>query len=149
VARETPIPLPENEYLLLVGQVAYMVSYLEWLILGDLEGLRADLPAKLTLGELAGKPTGVIAERLRCAVKDIHEPDVKAYIAEGARVLKDASTRRNDLLHARPATIGGNQRLKRQVPGTEIEIEIGWLNTAIDALSKGQRALDAVRPPRS
>jgi hypothetical protein len=34
MARDTQVGLPEDEYLLLVGQVAYIVSALEWTILG-------------------------------------------------------------------------------------------------------------------
>jgi hypothetical protein len=30
------VPLPDGEYLLKIGQLAYAVAYLEWLVLGDL-----------------------------------------------------------------------------------------------------------------
>ncbi len=156
-ARETPIPLPEDEYLLLVGQVAYMVSYLEQIILGDLDRLAAHIPPelKLTVEDLAGKSTGQIAGALERAVDEIDDQEVKAFIERGAQVLGDAADRRNHLLHARPATIGSNQRLDRwkagdhRGPHLAFAIETDWLNDTIDALSNDCRALDAVRPRRS
>jgi len=44
MARQTRTHLPEDEYLLLVGQLAYMVSSIEGLIVFDLPGMAAYLP---------------------------------------------------------------------------------------------------------
>lgn len=58
MARDVRVALPEDDYLVLVGQVAYMVSSLEWTILGDLPGLAQYLPTGLNTAALAGKTTG-------------------------------------------------------------------------------------------
>lgn len=139
-------PLPEDDYLTLIGQVAYMVSSLEWTILGDLPGLRQYLPPDLTTSVLAGKSTGQIAGALSKAVDAISDDDVRVFVAEAGRLLGESATMRNDLLHARPATIGEHQRLYRWKPGRALVIDTAWLNNTIDKLSAAERALSDVRP---
>ncbi|KUI00818.1 hypothetical protein AU189_10785 [Mycolicibacterium acapulense] len=146
MARTARVALPEDDYLTLIGQVAYMVSSLEWTILGDLPGLAQHLPPDLTTSALAGKSTGQIAGTLSKAVGAIGDDDVRAYVEEAGRVLGEAATMRNDVLHARPATIGGEQRLYRWKPGRAFPIDTAWLNSTIDQLSKGSTALDRRRP---
>lgn len=123
-----------------------MVSSLEWTILGDLPGLAQYLPPDLTTSALAGKPTGQIAGTLSKAAGAISDDEVRAYVEEAGRVLGDASTMRNDVLHARPATIGGEQRLYRWKPGRALVIDTAWLNSTIDKLSAASTALDRRRP---
>lgn len=152
MARSAQVALPEDDYLTLIGQVAYMVSSLEWTILGDLPGLEQHLPADLTTSALAGKSTGQIAWALTRAGGEIGDDDVRAYVEEAGRVLGEAAERRNDMLHARPATIGEDQRLyrwkpaDRRGPGRAFAIDISWLNGTIDELSKASTALGNVRP---
>jgi hypothetical protein len=146
MARTARVALPEPDYLALIGQVAYMVSSLEWTILGDLPGLAQYLPPDLTASALAGKSTGQIAGMLSKAVGAIGDDDVRAYVVEAGRVLGEAATMRNDILHARPATIGGEQRLYRWKPGRAFPIDTAWLNSTIDQLSKRSTALDRRRP---
>lgn len=56
MARKTRIALPrDDEYLTLIGQVAYMVSPLEWTITGDLPGPARYLPPDLTTSALVCK----------------------------------------------------------------------------------------------
>ena len=119
MARSVRVALPEDDYLVLVGQVAYMVSSLEWTILGDLPGLAQYLPADLTTSALAGKSTGQIARVLSKAAKQIGDDDVRAYVEEAGRLLGDGAEKRNDMLHARPATIGDDQRLYRWKPADQ------------------------------
>lgn len=147
MARDTQVALPEDEYLLLVGQVAYMVSALEWTILGDLRRHALDLSSDLTQEKLAHLPTGVIATKLKAAVDKITNDDLRAYIERGADVLQKASVDRNDMLHARPATADdGNHRLYRWTKDRQLLIDPAWLESAIDDLSELSRSLDAVRP---
>lgn len=146
MARSARVALPEDDYLTLIGQVAYMVSSLEWTILGDLPGLAQYLPPDLTTSALAGKSTGQIAGTLSKAAGAIGDDDVRAYIEEAGRVLGEAATMRNDVLHARPATIGGEQRLYRWKPGRAFAIDTAWLNSTIDKLSAASSALDRRRP---
>ncbi len=152
MARSARIALPEDDYLTLIGQVAYMVSSLEWTILGDLPGLAHHVPAELTTSALAGKSTGQIADVLAKAAEEISDDDVRTYVQEAGRVLGDAAKLRNDLLHARPATIGEDQRLFRWTPddwrgpGRAFAIDTAWLNRTIDQLSKASTSLGNVRP---
>ncbi len=113
MARKARVALPEDDYLVLIGQVAYMVSSLGWTILGDLPGLARYLPADLNTPVLAGKTTGQIGGALGKAVDKIGDDDVRAYVELAGQLLCEASELRNDLLHARPATVGGSQRLYR------------------------------------
>lgn len=143
--------LAEDEYLLLIGQVAYMVSSLEWTILGDLPGLHQYIPHDLNLNvtTLAGKSTGQIAGALENAANSgrITDEDVRTYVEVGGRKLAAASSRRNDLLHARPATVGEHQRLYRWRSGRrQFVIDVKWLNDTIDILSEASEALNQVRP---
>ncbi len=142
MARDTQVGLPDDDYLSLVGQVAFMVSGLEGTVLHDLPTYADDLPPELTLEELAALPTGVIGRRLEKAVQKITRPDLKAYIEQAAQVLKDASLLRNDMLHARPAMPDGRLRLYRWLAADEkkdgraIVIESDWLDQTIDSLSE-------------
>jgi hypothetical protein len=152
VARPTRIALPEDDYLLLIGQVVYTVSSLEWTILGDLPGLAQYLPADLTTSGLAGKTTGQIGGALGKAVDKIGDDDVRAYVELAGQLLCEASDLRNDLLHARPATVDENQRLyrwkmaDRRGPHRALVIDTAWLERAIDKLSASAVALNDIRP---
>lgn len=146
MARRARVALPGDDYLLLIGQVAYMVSSLEWTILGDLPGLAQYVPTDLTTSALAGKSTGQIAGALSKVVDQISDDDVRAYIQLAGQLLGEAATMRNDLLHARPATIDGEQRLYRWKPGRAFPIDTVWLESVIDKLSKASTALDRARP---
>jgi hypothetical protein len=152
LARTARVALPEDEYLVLIGQVAYMVSSLEWTILGDLPGLAQYLPTDLTTTALAGKSTGQIAGALSKATSEISDDDVRAYVELAGRLLGEAAEMRNDMLHARPATIGEDQRLYRwkptdwRGPGRAFVIDTAWLNSTIDKASEASTALGNVRP---
>ncbi|CAA0121706.1 Uncharacterised protein [Mycolicibacterium vanbaalenii] len=129
-----------------------MVSSLEWTILGDLPGLAQYLPPELTTSALAGKSTGQIAGALTKAANGISDDDVRIFVERAGELLSDAAELRNDMLHARPATIGEDQRLYRwrpadwRGPGRAFPIDTGWLNSTIDKLSAAAGALSAARP---
>lgn len=152
MARKARVALPEDDYLVLIGQVAYMVSSLGWTILGDLPGLARYLPADLNTPVLAGKTTGQIGGALGKAVDKIGDDDVRAYVELAGQLLCEASELRNDLLHARPATVGGSQRLyrwkmaDRRGPHRSIVIDTAWLDRVIDRLSAAEVALNNIRP---
>ncbi|TXH16903.1 MAG: hypothetical protein E6R06_30090 [Mycobacterium sp.] len=132
--------------------MAYMVSSLEWTILGDLPGLAQYLPAGLTSPALAGKSTGQIAGELSKHASEIGDGDVRSYVEKAGKVLSEAAGLRNDMLHARPATIGNDQRLYRWKPADwrgsarTFVIDTAWLNQTIDRLSEISTALGNVRP---
>lgn len=152
MSRQTRVSLPDDDYLLLVGQMAYMVGSLEGTILVDLPGLAQHLPADLNPSALAGKTTGKLAKALSKAAVSITNDDVRAYVELAASILDGVSSRRNDLLHARPATVEGEQRLYRwkaddhQGPHLAFAISTDWLEAEIDRLSEAAVALNAARP---
>ena len=129
-----------------------MVSSLEWTILGDLPGLAQYLPADLNTPALAGRTTGKIASALTAAAGVINDEEVRTYVLEAGRLLLKARDLRNDLLHARPATVGQDQRLYRwkvadhQGPARAMVISVDWLESAIDELSAASVALTSIRP---
>ncbi|KAA1430443.1 hypothetical protein [Mycolicibacter arupensis] len=152
MTRKNPVALPEDDYVLLIGQLAYTVSYLEWIILGDLPGLAQHVPASLTVSALAGKSTGQIAGALAKAAPNIGDDAVRAYVECAGRLLGEAANVRNDVLHARPATSPDHrQRLYRWRPATGQKrhsaffIDTAWLERAIDQLSEAVSALSASR----
>lgn len=146
------VALPDDEYLLRLGKVAYAVSYVEWTVLGDLYGLRDRLPANLTVQHLAGKTTGSIAKALRDALPEIADPEVHEFIEASAEVLADLSTRRNQVLHARPATTeDGRQRLLRYRPLPDGLEEMFWiddqfLDDLMATITVGERRMGTLRP---
>jgi len=152
MAQKTRVSLPDDDYLLLVGQMAYMVGSLEGTIPFDLPGLAQYLPADLNPSALAGKTTGALAGALTKAAPSITNDDIRAYVELAASVLKEVSSRRNDLLHARPATVDGEQRLYRwktddhRGPHLTFAISTDWLEAEVDRLSEAAVALDAARP---
>lgn len=97
----TRVPLPEDDYLARIGQLVYMVGYLEWGVLGDLTALGN--PGGLTVEGLAGKETGTIARALSTAAAGMVDPDIQQLIATAGDALADISGRRNGVMHARPA----------------------------------------------
>lgn len=142
------IPDPGDEYLRSVGEVAYLVASLEWLVLGELSGrLAARVPPTLDLVALAGATTGRIVTTIRKALPSVTDAAVVAFLAKSADELEAASKLRNALLHARPATIEDKQRLYRWSPnhGETFPISDSWLDGAIDSIASGLLVVDRLR----
>lgn len=92
------------DYLALLGDLAYRVSGLEWLVLGDLGNI-IPRPTGIDVPTLMGKTTGQIAGAVRAAALNWdEEPELRAFGNLAAEALTDVSARRNHVLHARPAT---------------------------------------------
>ncbi|MFD0143921.1 MULTISPECIES: hypothetical protein [unclassified Streptomyces] len=134
--------LAEDDYLLRVGRLSYLVTYLEWQVLGDLPHIPS-LPAELEVRKLVGMTTGRLAQTFK-------SPKILQHIADAATVnwlrrageLLEATARdRNAVLHARPATIGGKQTLYRWHPegNQEFAVDATWLDAA------EQRIRDAIQ----
>ncbi len=100
----TPV---DDGYVALVGQAAFAFTYLEWQIIS--------LGQKIALGfinDVSHKTAGAMAKTF--AEKIIAfggDPSLKTELAELADRFSELVSRRNDLLHAHPATIRGEQRL--------------------------------------
>lgn len=103
--------LPDRDYLALIGELAYRVSYLEWLVIGDLANA-LPCPPGIDAPALMGKSTGQIAGAVAGAATGWDdEPELKQFGSLAAEALSDVSQRRNHVLHARPATTGAGEQM--------------------------------------
>ena len=136
--------LPEASYLAAIGELAYEVNDLEWLVLGDLDRLAPRLPPGADAAALAGETTWTIGRRIEEAAGAVVDDEVRAWLEVCAGALKQVAILRNDVLHARPATApDGEQRLRRWYPAKQKDLFItdDWLD---DALAQVRRLRDDV-----
>jgi hypothetical protein len=106
-------PGPDDLYLQLLGRAAYTWSYTEWTALYLIRWATGD-----DLSDHVGGTGGRIMRTLEATVRadlDV-DPQILQQARAGADALLSANDRRNDLLHSRPATINGEQRLNRWDP---------------------------------
>lgn len=148
------VPLPEDQYLTRIGEVAYTVSYLEWTILGDLHRLSDQLPDELVLKAVEPLETSGIGAAVKKASTAVEPGPIKDYLVGMYRALFAASKIRNDVLHARPATHPSEgQRLNRaevqnkQTTGKRFWIDDAWFDTSVSNLNEILAAAYRVRPP--
>ncbi|RHW22773.1 hypothetical protein D0Z08_31175 [Nocardioides immobilis] len=88
-----------HEYLAKVGELAYRVSQLEWLIIDDIRLATTSIDAV----DLHGLPTGAIGRAVETVVPELESrPNVQHFVATSARALLNVAARRNMVLHARP-----------------------------------------------
>jgi hypothetical protein len=67
------IALPDQGYLARIGEVAYIMSSMEWTILGDLQTFAGDLPATLSLAQLEPHTASGIARIIKDAAAEMAE----------------------------------------------------------------------------
>ena len=96
------IPFPEEPYVALLGQVAYAVSYVEWLLLGDL-GRLPDLPEQLSVDKTRRPHDRPDRQGGRRSSSEVSHPDVRRFLEVCAQALHTLAPLRNHILHARPA----------------------------------------------
>lgn len=112
------IPYPDDDYLVRLGKLVYAVGYLEWLSLGDLPGLKG-LPRSLSLAALEGLTTRDIAKRLMDSdeLAKVRASAVRDWLREAGQHLLEVGDKRNNVLHARPAShLVEDPRLNRRDP---------------------------------
>lgn len=140
---------PEQEYLESIGRCAYGISSIEWLLLGDLPRLNTE-SSNLSLEKLNGLSTGQIAQTVRNEVEKVSDPETQAYIKACGEALGVLARKRNDILHARPATIDGQQRLFRWAPGRSNSkphaITLDILKDLEALIQQTSRHLNSLRP---
>jgi hypothetical protein len=138
---------PDDEYLTKIGRLAYLVSYVEWAVLGDLP--RLSLPDPLNARALMDGTTGTIAGRIERSLPLVTDPAVAAWLAEAVKTLREVSRIRNDMLHARPATIDGEPRLLRYRadPHYSFTVTDQWLEDAEAQVGVALRRLNSLRLP--
>ena len=96
--------LPSRDYLAKMGELAYLVSHLEWEIIGDIRLSVTEIDAIKLLGMSTGS-IGRTLEDLTAQVKS--RPNVHHFVSTSATALLDVAERRNAVLHARPVTTPG------------------------------------------
>lgn len=142
-----PPAWPEDDYLLQLGKVVYSVASIEGLLIFDLPRMPAMIEG-LTPKHLAGKTTTVIGKRLLTLAPSIEDGDWREYVERGGEALVDLGPKRNSVLHSRPATVGGEQRLHRwRLEPTEVmSISAPHLDQLLDEIETHRRALNLLRP---
>lgn len=142
------MPFPEDDYLLALARLCYAISYLEWAILGDLPRIPG-LPSTLGLRRLVGLTTEKIGQRLgaRRTLAQVQDPRLRSWLEAAGNHLLAVSATRNAVLHARPATIEGRQRLNRWHPlgGEVFPITESFLAGALADIDNRLRDLSARR----
>ena len=83
MAHPTRAALPEDEYLILVGQFAYMVAGIEGLLIFDMPQHAAVLPPALTVEKMAAQTTTGMGKLLLAHAPTIGDSDIRAYYVEG------------------------------------------------------------------
>jgi hypothetical protein len=119
---------PSREYLAKIGDLAYQVSHLEWLIIDDIRLASTSIDA-ITLREL---PTGAIGRALEAVVPELNRrPNVQHFVATSAKALLNVAARRNTVLHARPGmTRSGHETLLKLRVGKTGDVEGVWVDDA-------------------
>jgi hypothetical protein len=119
---------PSRDYLAKIGELAYWVSQLEWLIIDDIRLASTSIDAVM-LHEL---PTGAIGRTLEAVVPELKgRPNVQHFVATAAKALLNVATRRNTILHARPGTTrSGHEILLKLRVGKTGDVEGLWVDDA-------------------
>lgn len=141
-----PLAWPEDDYLMQLGKVVYAIASIEGLLIFDLPRLD-NSTVELSVGALAGKTTTQIGRRLVDLAPSIGEHGWRAYLTRGGEALLDLGQKRNAVLHARPATIEGHQRLHRwRINPTEImPISSDYLSELLNEIDAHRQALNRLR----
>ena len=148
--KHASVALPESEYLQRVGEVAYAASYLEWTLLGDLNRLSDRLSDDFSLDALEQKTLGRIFSMTKQAAAQCGDSEMRCYLEATARALDVVKNVRNDVLHARPATMSPDrkQRLYRLgANGRRFWIDDEWLDRKMEEVDQAIKDVNTVRPP--
>ncbi|MFE5586394.1 hypothetical protein [Kitasatospora sp. NPDC056531] len=134
--------LADNDYLTRIGRLSYLVSYLEWQVLGDLPHLPVPSLPELELTRLVDGTTDRLAQtfsspRLLDQITDI---PTREWLRRAGELLESAARDRDSVLHAHPATVDGRTVLHRWHPtkGEVFTVDDAWLDAA------EQRVRDAI-----
>ena len=110
----TRIPYPADRYLLELGRLTYAVQYLEGQIY-DLAHV-PELTMRVGIDEMEGYSMSRLSTEFRSATvaPGPRQAAVHAWVDEMAEQLDKVARARNGILHARPTTVDGKQRLHRR-----------------------------------
>jgi hypothetical protein len=137
----------DDEYLIRLGKVIYSIASIEGLLLFDLPRMPETVDG-LSPKDLAGHPTTRIGRQLVALAPSIRDRAWREYVERGGEALADLGPRRNSVLHARPASIAGEQRLQRwRIAPTEImPISAQHLDELLEHIEVHRQALNRLRP---
>lgn len=143
-----PPAWPEDDYLLKLGKVVYSISSIEGLLIFDLPRMPEPVEG-LTPQDVAGRTTTTIGNRLISGAASVVDPVWRTYLDRGGQALVALGPKRNAVLHARPATIGGHQRLHRWRlnPPEVLSISSTYLGEMLEEIEGHQSAVSDLRPP--
>lgn len=114
------IPFPAEGYMRALAETMYAVSYLEWALLGDLSRL-ADPPQELSIEGLSRSSMGQVAAAVRRGATSATDSAERAWLEAAADALAEVVERRNQVVHAHPATVRGEQVLYRWATSTQMK----------------------------
>ncbi|MEU0060449.1 hypothetical protein [Streptomyces sp. NPDC006334] len=134
--------LAEDDYLIRIGRLSYLVTYFEWQVLGDLSRIPGPSP-ELDVRKLAGMTTGGLAQTFQSKkiLQQVADASTANWLRRSGELLQSTARDRNAVLHARPARIAGKQMLYRWHPeGNQVfAVDEAWRDAA------EQRIRDAIR----
>ena len=121
---------PEDAYLLQLGRATYVFAYLEWAVIY----LAQELSSERQVGASTGLTAGEVARLMRGAIVETgRSVEVRSEAEAIAMRYERLTSRRNDIIHAHPATIDGDQRLHRKRrSGTQVTVQIEHMDTFVD-----------------
>jgi hypothetical protein len=153
-------PTPEVEYVHKVGQVVFLVAYVEGMLIHDLPRfqIQKSAPPELDLLKVTGMTTRNLGEYIAAHAPKCTDPVVAAYLLAGGRALVEIAPQRNGMLHARPAEDGDDPNhplrlLRWRVEGARPEdsevfmISHDWLDRLIERIDDIVGELSEIRPP--
>ena len=111
------ISFPNESYMRALAETMYAVAYLEWALLGDLSRL-TNPPDELSVEGLSRATMGQVSAAVRRAARDSVDPAETAWLAAAADALEAVVDKRNQVVHAHPATVDGEQMLYRWATAT-------------------------------
>ncbi len=119
---------PSQKYLSKIGELAYLVSKIEWRIIDDIRLASTSIDAM----HLHGLPTGAIGRALEEVVSELsNRPNVQHFVATSAKALINVAGRRNTVLHARPgATRTGDFMLVKLRVEKSGDVDSVWVSDA-------------------
>jgi len=119
---------PSRGYLAKIGELAYQVSHLEWVIIDDIRLAGTPIDA-ITLH---GLHTGAIGRALKALAPELTgRPNVQHFVITSAKALLNVAARRNTVLHARPGTTrSGDVTLLKLSLADDGDVEGVWVDDA-------------------
>ncbi|MFH8374721.1 hypothetical protein ACH4A7_14470 [Streptomyces cyaneofuscatus] len=140
--------LAEDSYFIRIGRLSYLVTYLEWAVLGDLPHIPG-LPPELDVRKLAGMTTGRLGQTLQSKkiLQQVSDADTQDWLRRSGELLEITARDRNSVLQARPATVDGKQMLYRWHPeGNQVfAVDEAWLEAAEQGIRDAIRELSERR----